>query len=329
MTTGLPAGHTWRRATLADAEAIHGLVSGYHIEVVGAADVSLEDFRNNLAEPGFDLATDSWLGYEPDGALAGFAWTYGKGGGQEVDVGLYARDDALAGWFYEQVLARAADLARAGGHASCAVDVGIYREDTKAGAVAERHGFTPRTVFLRMRVDHGEPAPCPAPPAGLSVHIGPGDEQFRRTAHSVLKESFADHYGWFARSFEDWHQTLEQESTFDWSQLAVATLDSRPVAILVTSDRFLTDENCGYVSDIGVVAQARGRGIAKHLLRTAFAADIAAGRTGTILYVDANNVTPAMGLYESVGMRPVRVIDIWRQELSAQDARQGDRSRPG
>jgi ribosomal protein S18 acetylase RimI-like enzyme len=94
----------------------------------------------------------------------------------------------------------------------------------------------------------------------------------------------------------------------------VAALDSRPAAIIMTSDRFVEDENCGYVSDLGVLPEARGRGIAKYLLRTAFAADARAGRTGTILHVDTNNVTPALGLYESVGMRPVLIIDMWRRD---------------
>jgi hypothetical protein len=31
--------------------------------------------------------------------------------------------------------------------------------------------------------------------------------------------------------------------------------------------------------------------------------------------VDTNNTTPALRLYESVGMRPVLVIDVWRREV--------------
>jgi len=60
------------------------------------------------------------------------------------------------------------------------------------------------------------------------------------------------------------------------------------------------------------LAAARGRGVAKHLLGHAFHLDASTGRAGTILHVDSNNPTPALGLYESVGMRPVLVIDVWR-----------------
>jgi ribosomal protein S18 acetylase RimI-like enzyme len=64
-----------------------------------------------------------------------------------------------------------------------------------------------------------------------------------------------------------------------------------------------------------VLESARGRGLAKLLLRHAFAADSGRGRAGTILHVDTNNPTPALGLYESVGMRPVLVIDVWRRMI--------------
>ncbi|HEV2784078.1 MAG TPA: GNAT family N-acetyltransferase [Actinophytocola sp.] len=315
MPVDLPAGYAWRRATPADAEAIYALVSRCNTEVLGYADVTLNDIRDDLIEPGFDLETDSWLGFTPDGSLAGFAWAIGKGSGEQVDVDVITRDDQLASWLYDRVLARAAEIAHAGGHARYVVDKGIYRADTRASAAAEKHGFSPVTVFYRMRIDHGAVAVDPVPPQGLTVHNGPGDEGFRRTAHAVLNEAFKDHFGWAARTFEDWHQLLEQELTFDWSQLAVAELDSRPVAVLLTTDRYVEDENCGYVADIGVLAEARGRGIAKYLLRTAFAADIRAGRAGTILHVDSNNTTPALGLYESVGMRPVLVIDVWRRAV--------------
>lgn len=44
---------------------------------------------------------------------------------------------------------------------------------------------------------------------------------------------------------------------------------------------------------------------------------LAAGRAGTILHVDSNNTTPALSLYESVGMRATLVIDVWRRTVVA------------
>lgn len=314
MPVNLPEGYTWRRATPADADDVFALITRNNTEAIGFGDCTLDDVRADLIEPGFDVATDSWLVHEPDGGLTGFGWAISKGGGQEADVDVISLDGPVIEWLFEQVLARAAEFARAGGHARCLVDKGTYREDTRMREASTAAGFRPSTVFHRMRADH-ESVPVPTAPPGVTLRTGPGDEQFLRTAHEVLNASFADHYGWFPKSFEDWHQTLEQDSTFEWSKLIVADLDGVPAGILVATDQFVEDEKCGYVADLGVLPSARGRGIAKHLLRTAFHDDFTSGRAGTILHVDTNNTTPALGLYESVGMRPVLVIDVWRREV--------------
>src|SRR5256885_384005 len=152
------------------------------------------------------------------------------------------------------------------------------------------------------RVDHGPVAVEPVTPQGVTLRTGPGDEAFRRTGYALLAESFREHYGFVDPTFEQWHEIREAEPGFDWSKLTIAYLDGQPVGVLLTGDEFVEAENCGHVGDIGVLAEARGRGIAKFLLRTAFAADIRAGRVATNLTVDTNNVTPALRLYESVGM---------------------------
>jgi len=64
-----------------------------------------------------------------------------------------------------------------------------------------------------------------------------------------------------------------------------------------------------------VLPTARGRGLARLLLRQAFAEDARRGQMGTLLHVDTNNVTPALDLYLSVGMRAVLVVDVWRRAL--------------
>ena len=152
-------------------------------------------------------------------------------------------------------------------------------------------------------------------PAGLLLRRAPGDEALRRDAHAVVTRAFTEHFGETATSYERWSERMGAAATSDWGQLLVAYLDHRPVGVLLGNDQFVEDEHCGYVRTIGVVPEARGRGIARHLLRVAFARDAAAGRDGTVLHVDTNNTTPALGLYESVGMRAVLVIDIWQRTL--------------
>lgn len=307
----LAPGRSSRPATLADAEAILGLVAAYNEKVIGYADVTLDDIRTELAEPGFAPGTDSWLVHGPDGGLLGYGWAFRKGEGEQVDVDVIATEPSVVEFLFDRVLARAEEMARGGAQA---IDMGIYRSNEDMREAARRRCFAPATAFHRMRVDHdGHDVQQPSPPAGLTLHTGPGDEDFRRGAHAVLNESFKDHFGWLAKPFGEWRDTLDLDPTFDWSGLTVAELDGERVGVLITNGRFVEDEDCGYVAALGVLAGARGRGIGASLLRTAFAADRAAGRRGTILHVDTNNTTPALGLYERAGMRPVLVIDAWRR----------------
>ena len=305
----LPEGFSWRRAVPTDAEAIHWLYSECNLAVVGFADSTVDDVRDDLTEPGFVLETDSWLVHDAGGQVAGYGWALARGAGELVDVDVVTLDDRVCDWLHPTVLARAKEIGRPG----APIYLGLYRDDARRRTSAQAHGFTPVATFYRMRIDHdGAPAVDPVAPPGVTLRTGPGSEKFRRTAHALLIESFKEHFGWVAEPFDRWHARLELESTFDWSMVTVVELDSRPVAVLITSDRYVEEENCGYVGDLGVLAEARGRGIAKFLLRTAFAVDIRAGRAGTLLAVDSNNTTPALHVYESVGMRPILVMDAWR-----------------
>jgi mycothiol synthase len=305
----LPGHLTERPATPSDAEALYALVAAHNESVVGHADYTLDDARDELVEPGFDLATDSWLVHDAD-TLVGWGWAFRKGDGEQVDIDVIAADRAVADHLFARAITRAGEMAA--GHTRHAIDIGVYRADTAQRALAESHGFTAATSFHRMRIDHTA-APLPSQVPGLTLTHGPGDESLRRTAHRINTESFKDHFGFAPKPFEEWAERLDKASTFDWSQLTVASLDGDPCAVLIQNDQYVEDEDCGYVATIGVLPETRGRGIARHLLLHAFTRDHTTGRTGTLLHVDTNNTTPALGLYQSVGMRQVLVIDAWRR----------------
>jgi ribosomal protein S18 acetylase RimI-like enzyme len=311
-----PAGHTSRAPEIADAERILDLVVAYNTPIIGYGDFTLDDVRDELTEPGFDRATDGWLVFDPQDALVGYGWAMGqRGDGDIVDVESIALDAQVGRWLLDRALERATGIGRSRGLDQVTVDKTIYRGDEAMTGLATRLGFQQAATFHRMRIDHSGPVPMPEPPPGVLVHEGAYDDAIRRAAHHVSMSSFAEHFGYTDTPYEQWLETHEARSVFDWSQLTVVEADGEPVAICECNDAFVEDENCGYVMRIGVLKQARGHGLAKYLLRRAFAADAAAGRTGTILHVDTNNTTPALGLYESVGMRPSLVLDVWRRRL--------------
>lgn len=301
---------------MADARALCALVRDYTLAVTGFADYSLGDAQDELTEPGFDPGQDGRFVLDAGGRLAGNAFVHRKGDGDMLNVDVVARDDAVRQWLFGWALDRARAVGRAAGHREVTVDHGCYRDDAPLRESLGDNGFHLATTYHRMRVDHPAPLAAPTPPAGVVLRVAGDDDGVRRAAHQVFMTAFADHFGFAHQSYDEWRTLHERRPAFAWSQLWVADLDGRPVGMLECDDRFAEDERCGCVAEVGVVAEARGRGIGKFLLRHAFATDVAAGRVGTLLHVDTDNVTPALGVYESVGMRPVLVIDAWRSVVT-------------
>lgn len=299
-----------------DAAAIHELVAAYDTAVIGGPDSTLQDIADELAEPGLDLATDCWLARAPEGRLDGWAWAFRTGDSDLVEVEVIVRPGVtgLDERLWPAVLARAAELGGDRGHDAVTLHLGIHRADAAKRARAAELGFAPATSFHRMRVDHDGAVPPPAPLPGLTLRTGESEE-VRREAYRVHQEGFAEHFGFVRVSYEQWHARRQASSATDWSQLVLAHLDGRPAGLVIGSDQFLPDEGCGYVATLAVLPACRGRGLGRFLLRHAFAADAARGRKGTILHVDSNNTTPALGLYESAGMRQVLAVDIWERRL--------------
>ncbi|GAB2924153.1 GNAT family N-acetyltransferase [Nonomuraea fastidiosa] len=308
--------YTIRRPTADDAPAIFELVSARNTEVIGEPDTTLADIVDDLNEPGFHPARDGWNAYAPDGRLDGHAWVYRNGDSDLVDVDVIVRPGVqdLADELWRLVLDRAAELGAACGHESVTLHSGVYRADREKQETLGRFGFEPGTCFHRMRIDHDGPVEAPEVPGGVTLHTGESEE-VRRQAHQVHQVAFAEHFGFVAVPYEEWYQRRQAMSATDWAQLTLARVNGDPAAVVVGNDQFVADEQCGYVATLAVLPEYRGRGLGRFLLRHAFAADAARGRKGTLLHVDSNNTTPALDLYESAGMRPVLIVDVWRRRL--------------
>jgi ribosomal protein S18 acetylase RimI-like enzyme len=69
-----------------------------------------------------------------------------------------------------------------------------------------------------------------------------------------------------------------------------------------------------YVADLAVLREARGRGLGRGLLAQALATIRGAGLDGADLWVNGAN-TPALGLYESLGLRERERSSRWEKRL--------------
>lgn len=75
-------------------------------------------------------------------------------------------------------------------------------------------------------------------------------------------------------------------------------------------------EALGWIRNLGVVREARGRGLGRLLLRQAFAAFAARGRDTVGLGVDTEKATGAPELHARNGMSVHYVVDTWEIVVS-------------
>lgn len=322
----LPPGHTWRRITLADVPAAARLVAAYDLAHTGESVGAQADIAADLASSEIDLATGSWLVLDADGSPCALGAAFVDVTGREVYVDAYVLPDgehaaALARWVVGRAVTQAAVEAAAAGGDGWTAGAGCHRADAVIAAALRGAGMRRARTFLRYRADH-DPAAPPAQadpgPGAVVRRVRTEGEAGRlddlRALHRVLDTAFLDHYHPQARSYEEWLTYQREASGYAPDQWWLAEVDGAPAGGLVGSDR-LADDNRGFIRSLGVLREFRGRGLAKALLRTAFADDIARGRTATELGVDSESPTGATHLYASVGMRPAHPIDYFERVL--------------
>ncbi len=307
-------GYQVRPATVDDAQIIFEVQAAHETPLIGAPNATVEDVLDELIEPDWAAATDGWLVQTDSGEAVGWGWACRKGSSNNVDIAVYTRPghEKVAAWLWEKAQQRAAELGLEHGHETVTVDIGVYPQDSLVRALATEHGFEPAATFVRMRIDHAGLVAYPEPPAGVQLRHGT-DEQVRRHANAVRIDSFADHFGFVYKSDEEWARDREASSAHDWGLVHVAYVEGEPASVVVRTNNFVPDENCGYVLTLGTAPKFQGQGLGSYLLGYAFAADAEAGRAGTILHVDTNPQRPALGLYQRNGMRDILTIDVWRR----------------
>ena len=294
-----------------DAERLLALQHAQQIAVIGRPDCTLDDIRDQLLDP--DLDPRSPVVLDADGHAVGVAMVFPAGDTDSVELDVVVHpdvNDALLRPVLEQAVELAADAARARGHAEVKVDQGCYRQDAALAEMLRGLGFTPGTTFHRMRRELPDAVEVRVPHGVRIERIDVETDRDLRRAHALHMSTFEGHFGFHRRPYEEWLESRAARTGLGPLWLAVA--DGTDVGFLQETSQFVEDEDAGYVWQLGVASQARGRGIAKALLLTSFAAMRERGRSAALLHVDTANATGATRLYESVGMRPGVVIDVWR-----------------
>ena len=149
---------------------------------------------------------------------------------------------------------------------------------------------------------------------------GMPDEGDLREVHEVLEGAFVDHFNSSEETFEEFLHRLREDPGHRWDHWWLAELTDgdtpQPVGALIgTVSESSSGPDGSYVSYLGVLEAARGRGVAKGLLATIIADAAGRGRDRVGLEVDADSPTGAAGLYTSMGWKNKYVTESWHRDV--------------
>lgn len=298
-----------RPVSVADLPAVAGLLTASDLAAMGRMDFTTTEVEGDLR----DVRKEHQGWYDDAGTLVAYGWVTLAGDSSKVEVDAYVHpgyDVAIGVDLLANLEARGRELAAAAGHDHAIFDANAYRQDDRTRHWLRARGFEVGTTFTRMRIDFDGPVELGEPTPSVTVRRTTASDDDLRLAHELEEDAFAEHYGHVWRSFDRFRDRFFELGD-SWCSLWLADLNGTPVGLLVANQQFVEDDNAGYIRSLGVIRAGRGHGVAKALLRHYFSTSQAEGRDGVLLHVDVANVTSALGVYESVGMRPILEIDAW------------------
>ncbi len=263
--------------------------------------------------PGLQPAGDVWVAEARDSGLVAFANGRFTGGGStrlyrtECFVRPDYRRRGVGRTLLARQMARAADIARrlnaTGLPGTLLIGARVLETQADARALLEVNGFELVRYFLELGRDLTTPLPPVEVPAGITLRAW-SQQRADQAILQASNEAFADHWGFLAETFPHFMHRVEarrlqpENSFIAWAGAAVAggcLNDMGPTA----AQRY--GRNRGWIGILFVRRPWRLRGLGRALLAASLQHARALGHTSAGLNADADNLTGAVRLYESVG----------------------------
>ena len=337
---GLPAGWVPETPDGEDEDSVARLTEllrGHERAGRGWAASGEDDVLVEVSERGLAMR-ENIVVRDPDGRIQAWGSVHDRAEGRMLFVHIVDRSlpddvarrcsDVLFGWAEGQ----AAEVGAARGLEVQQIDTGTFADDERQHAWLEAAGFTlVRTWWQMTRSVIAEEAELVADPArwerkGVVFRMlerqgdGMPDEADLRAVHDVLEGAFTDHFNSAEETFHEFIHRLREDPGHRWDHWWLAEIvDGDEVeaagALIGTVSESATGPDGSYVSYLGVLESARGRGVATGLLRTIIADAAGRGRDRVGLEVDADSPTGADGLYTSMGWGTKYVTESWHKDI--------------
>ncbi|HET9422045.1 MAG TPA: GNAT family N-acetyltransferase [Nocardioides sp.] len=338
---GLPAG--WEIGTpdptdRFDVARLTRLLRAHESHGRGWPGSGVDDVLVEVSEQGL-RTRENVVVRDDKGEIRAWGSVHDRAGGRMLFLHIVERDlpeavgracsDVLVDWAVGQ--ARAVGAAR--GLEVQQIDTGAFADDDRQHRWLEAAGFERVRTWWQMSrpvaPDEADLVPSPdhweseRATFRLVRRAGDGmpDETDLRELHEVLEGAFVDHFNSREETFDEFLHRLREDPGHRWDHWWLAEIpgdngDPQPVGALIgTVSESMSGPDGSYVSYLGVLESARGRGVAKGLLHTIIADAAARGRDRVGLEVDADSPTGASELYTGMGWITSYVTESWHRDV--------------
>jgi mycothiol synthase len=310
----LPEGYILRHPKPDEAAAVQAVLDAAESADSGELRHHENDIATDWRDPKCHLAEDWWVVAAHDGTVVAATWVWPQPAG-EVTADHYVHPDhrgrGLGEALLDAVEARTAELPPR-------TPIGDVRHlvvwcedsDLVRRASLENRGFAAVRQYFEMAIDLAAGLQPPAWPPGIiarGFRAGTDDH----AVHEASEEAFVEHHLYEPMEYDEWRlfhaDACDADITVWW--LAWDGDELAGFIIPIMSDLGAV------IGDLAVRKPWRGRGVAHSLLLAAFATLRDRGQTVVRLYVDAQNVTKAVRVYEAAGMHVARRFDVMQKPL--------------
>jgi mycothiol synthase len=316
----LPAGWSTRRPTIDDVPEILAMIHASDIAAVGEPDFTSEEVIEVLTGPNHDPKRDSWLAVNENDRVVGWAFLENTTRGERDLFDVYVHPDygrPAQAHLLDLVLGRIPGRAGEFGHPEMTARAGAIASETNYIGLLQAAGFEFKKRYARMQRELTGDEQVPEFPDRVTIrNVRHDDDAEMQTFHRILETAFADLPDYLPFDYVTFRQRLAALPSITWDEWFIAEFDDVPAAILQSADQS-TERNEGWVKNLAVAKEFRGRGLGGLLLRTAFATYAAKSRTSAGLGVDMTNPTGAYRLYERVGMHAAYEADVYERTVAA------------
>jgi mycothiol synthase len=265
----------------------------------GRAEMVEADAVTIFGRPSLDFARDT-VGVRDGDTLVAFGLQLGKRV-TFVHVLPAYRGRGIGDW----LLRWSQDAARALGAEVTAQE--ISDDERAAIALLESDGYARRWDSWAFEIALEREPPAPALPSGYAIRdfVPERDE---RVVFDLIERAFAEWPEYESGGFDDWVAGSLRRPGFAPPLLGLAEREGEVVGAVL-----LIEDDEGWIDQLAVAREHRGRGLARALLVHAF------GRTwrrgGRRCGLGTDSRTGARGLYEHVGMRVRKTYGEYAKQL--------------